>query len=51
MHLRTLVLPALGLAAVLNAQTPVSLSLQQVATGLTRLNDIAHTDEIGRHTV
>ena len=45
MHLRTLVLPALGLAAVLNAQTPVSLSLQQVATGLTRLNDIAHTDD------
>ena len=45
MHFRTLALPALGLAAALNAQTPVSLSLEQVATGLTRINDIAHAND------
>jgi glucose/arabinose dehydrogenase len=32
-------------ASVLSAQSPLSLSLEQVATGLTRITDIAHADD------
>ncbi|HRP00575.1 MAG TPA: PQQ-dependent sugar dehydrogenase [Flavobacteriales bacterium] len=32
-------------ASVLSAQSPLSLTLEQVATGLTRITDIAHADD------